>query len=62
MWRRGGGGGGGGGEYHLFQENVFLRWLNTALAVCKYMSFANHGKRKVAAHKLKLEKYTDERF
>ena len=33
-----------------------LRCLNTVLAVCEYVSFANHGKRKVAAHRLKLGK------
>ena len=29
---------------------------HTVLAVCEYRLFANHGKRKVAAHKLKLSK------
>ena len=44
--------------------NVALRCLYTVLAVSEYMSSPNHGKRKVAAHRLKLasEKYTDERF
>ena len=34
----------------------YLRWLNTVSAVSEYRSFANYGKRKVAAHKLKLGK------
>ena len=39
-------------------KTIRLRWLNTVfMAVSEYiLSFANHGKRKVAAHKLKLGK------
>ena len=34
-----------------------LRWLNTVLVVCEYIChLPNHGKRRVAAHKLKLER------
>ena len=33
-----------------------LRWLNTVLAACECIHLPNHGKRKVAAHKLKLGK------
>ena len=31
-----------------------LRWLNTVLAVCKYMSFAKSWQEKGSAHILKL--------
>ena len=35
-----------------------LRWLNTVLAVSEYIGhLPNYGKRKVAAHKLKLGKW-----
>ena len=43
----------GVGLYHF---EVWLRWLNTVLAVCDYMSLPNLGRGKFAAHKLKLGK------
>ena len=43
-------------HFDYLLESCRLRWLNTVLAVCEYMSLLNHGNRKVAAHKLKLGK------
>ena len=40
----------------FFQPSVRLRWLNTVVAVSEYnlCHLPNYGKRRVAAHKLKL--------
>ena len=45
-------------QRRVIDDTYPLRWLNTVLAVCivSIYHLANHGKRKVAAHKLKLGK------
>ena len=39
---------------------ITLRWLNTDLTVCEYMSFAKSWQEKGCTSQ--AEKYTDERF